>query len=367
MRTVRWSFVCLLLVVVGLGLAACGSSSGSASNSATVAQADSAFAKAGNVPFAGPELQVARSLPDPKPQDLTISFLNPRASNESLHTISEGLRIEVEKLGGHFNEYDANLDVDTQVSQFQQALAQNVDGIAILPLDPRALAPSLNQAGQKGIPVVGAAVDPANPNGVPGYKTDVWEGHDRLAYEQVKQMAKLVPPGTKVALIGSVIPVPALTLTTERERYWAQKFGLDVVGQANNPTDDIAGGEQAMTQILSKYPDAKGILPYNDESAVGASAAARAAGKRDDTVIVGINGGSLGFGAVKDGRLEATIQTQEVGVGVLMAKALYLAKEQPDLKLPPALVTNDPVVVTPDNVDELPQWTDQLKALETGN
>ena len=84
------------------------------------------------------------------------------------------------------------------------------------------------------------------------------------------EMDKLLKSGDTVGTIDLVVKVPSIVFSITRDTYWAQKYGLKVVGPASNPSDDIAGGEKAMTQLLGQHSNLKGVMAYNDPSAVGA-------------------------------------------------------------------------------------------------
>jgi ribose transport system substrate-binding protein len=161
----------------------------------------------------------------------------------------------------------------------------------------------------------------------------------------------MLPEGAKVVQIGFPLPVPPIVAVTEGIKQWAIPFGLDLLGSADNTTDDIAGGEEAMTGLLAKYPDAEGVLAYNDASAIGASAAARNQGK--EMLLFGNFGGaSDGITAIENGRLDGTVVGDAPSVGKYAVWGAYDLVENPDQKLPKTVLPGPPVVVTAENVSE---------------
>ena len=143
-------------------------------------------------------------------------------------------------------------------------------------------------------------------------------------------------PHATVGLIGIGFPVPALKYLNQREAFWAKKAGLTVLGTQDNPSDDVTGGEKAANGLVQRYSDMKAIIGYNDPSAVGASIAARSAGRK--ITIVGLNGDSAGLQAVKSGKLVATVRVDPVGWGVETTKAAYSLITKQNLPLPKILV-----------------------------
>src|SRR5437016_2795671 len=67
----------------------------------------------------------------------TIGFTNPIASNDQLHTLQEAITARAEALGDKVISVDDNLDVNKQISDIDQLVAQQVDAIIVFPLDPK--------------------------------------------------------------------------------------------------------------------------------------------------------------------------------------------------------------------------------------
>jgi ABC-type sugar transport system substrate-binding protein len=375
MRSVRrWALYSLALaLVLALVTAGCGSSSSSSSDSSTAAtsgaEANGEASETGEgeasegagapaVQFTGMEATLPTTVTEPKAGDVKIAMLSPAEENETVHYRSAALEAAVEQLGGTATIYDAKLDPDTQVSQAEQAIAAGTEAIVIEAVDPGAVTPILKAAEAADVPVVGVDVNLDSPALPKGYAGQILTGRTIRSYLAAKTAAELLSPGAKVGLIGFAIPVPSVERTVEEDRKYAEKFGLEVVGETKNPSDEIAGGEKAMTEMISQNPDVEGILAYNDNSAVGAAAAARAAGK-SGLVLIGNNGEQIGIGAVAEGKIAATIQSEDVESGKQMGwMAVDLAR---GVKTPPSVFAGEAVAVTSENVDQIESWEEILQ------
>jgi ribose transport system substrate-binding protein len=348
--------VLVALVAMAVMLGACGDDdddggggSGGGSNGGGAAE----------VAFTGSlELDVPEGYPEPKPENLRLAFLNPLKGNEFLNTLGRAMKLETEKLGGQFVELDAKGDVNTQVNQFNQVIAQNVDGIAVFALDPGALAPAVKRAKAADIPLVTIDLNFESTTDIGGFDSQVWQRRDEAAYMGAREMASQAGEGVDVATIDFAVKVPSIVFSIERAKAWASKFGLNVLGNASNPTDDIAGGEKAMTQLLGKFPDIKGVIGYNDPSAIGAASAARAQGT-PDLVFGGQNGGSDALEAIKAGRLSYSVKLDPPSMGKAFAWGLYDIKQGTDV--PKTVKAGKPELVTEENVDQVQTWDDQLE------
>lgn len=349
-----------------LGVAACGSSSSSSTKRSSPTRSTSSktspntSSKAvSNVPFSSIEQRVPSSYPQPKPKHLVLAYLNPEgSSNEFLTVLGQSMKLATQKLGGSYIEEDAEGDVNTQVSQFNQLLAQKVNGIAVFALDPKSLAPDVARARAAGIHLVTIDLNFTSTTNLGGYQSQVWQRRDLAAYMTAQEMAKLLGAGAPVGTIDYEVKVPSIVFSVTRDAYWAKRFGLKYVGNASNPTDDIAGGENAMTTLLSRYRAIKGVMAYNDPSAIGAYSAARSQGITG-LALAGENGGSDALGAIKAGRETFTIKLDDPSMGKDFAWGLYDLSE--GVKIPPTIDAGPPVLVDKANVNSVVPWEQQLK------
>jgi ribose transport system substrate-binding protein len=319
-------------------------------------------------PYPGFEKQYKQSFPIPKKvsgKTYTIGCQNPVGpGNETTTTFCKGVQAQASALGMKYIGLDDGLSIDKQVSNFNQLLARGANAIALYPLAPNALRASLAKAKRQGVAVIGFNVTFTKSAKAPGYDAQIWEGRDAEAYLSVAELARVAPRG-KVVIVGIGAPVPAIKYLAQRYRFWAKKFGLQVIGEQDNPTDDIPGGRQAMSGLLGKYSDIDGVLAYNDESAVGSYTAARSAG-RNDIKIIGINGSSLGISALDAGHVAAIIQVDAVNQGAQAAAGAYDILTKQGGKLPRVVVMR-PKLLTKANLDSATSWADQLAKIKGGS
>jgi ribose transport system substrate-binding protein len=350
-------FVLVALFAVATALGACGDDDDG--NSGGDSGGGGGSSDVADVPFTGSlELDVPEGYPEPRSEQLRLGFLNPLKANEFLNTLGRAMQLETEKLGGEFVELDAKGDVNTQVSQFNQLIAQKLDGIAVFALDPGSVAPAVKRAKAAGIPLVTIDLNFESTTDIDGFDSQVWQRRDEAAYLGAREMASQVGNGADVATIDFAVKVPSIVYSIDRANFWAKKFGLNVLGNASNPTDDIAGGEKAMTELLGKFPDINGVIGYNDPSAIGAASAARAQGNRDLT-FGGQNGGSDALEAIRAGRLSYTAKLDPPSMGKAFAWGLYNLNQGTDV--PKTVKAGQPELVTQDNVDQVKSWDQQLE------
>ena len=278
----------LALVGVVATVAACSSGS-STSGGASSSGSSSAFA---NKPYTGQDEKHFVTLTDPTPKSgttFTLGFLNAYAALPSLLAEQKGACAEATKLGGTCITKDANLSVQTQVSQMSELLSQGVTAISMEPLDPGALAPSLKQAATKKVPVTSADTPPdITQPATANISTNVSQGLDYAAWATMTAVAKQMP-GVHFALMGTASPNPLLKFLVARSKYWAEQQGLKFDGEVDATADTPTAWSTAGGTIGQKYRNAKVLVAYNDASALAASSTVRAAG-RTDLVVADANG-----------------------------------------------------------------------------
>lgn len=176
---------------------------------------------------------------------------------------------------------DANLDTQKAISDMRSMIAQGVNVIVSYPDAGKALLPVYRQATQRDIPV---ALWSNADIGKPG--TDYLTFSGRNICDVGKEYAKILnenlPGGGQVAFLGGT-PGNTQSPAWQKCERAALNPNLKVVATADtNWTRQ--GALQAMSGVLSKYPDIKGVSYDYGDAMVGVMRAFKAAGKPLDIV-----------------------------------------------------------------------------------
>lgn len=361
-------------------LALTGCSSGSSSSESTAAASAPAATAAASEAASGPDsvlsteniqavidaypgeiTKLPTSFGDAEPGALKIGWSEARDANELNNRLTMAIEKEVAKMGGTLTTIDAAGDPGAQVGHIQQLINEGVDAIIVWPLDATALQPSFKAAKAAGIPVIAMEVTPDGSEDLGDITGQVIYGRDQQAYVAATLMSQLFPGG-QVATNKFAVPVPSINYYAERAAYWAQQAGLEVVATVDNPSDDVAGGEAMSGPILSKFPDLKGWLAYNDASAAGVTAAARAAGMTVEAF--GQNGEDSAIEAIKAGQLGMTLMPPVVDWAKQLVGGAYLAKA--GATLPKSVYVGPGTFVSSANVDSAQTLTQVIESAYAG-
>lgn len=357
-----------LLVFSALVLPACGSSGSNSTSGSTEASGETTGGEeapaettgsekpegdTSSAKYSGVDTKLPTSFPAPEKKigkPFTVGYLQIYGTISQLALEQECAEKEIVKLGGKAIGQDANLELSKQTEQFEQMLAKGVDAIMVYPIVPQSLGPQLKKAEAAGIPVIAtnANSDPSKTF-PPGYSADVEQSLDQEAFEQAQTIAK-EEPGGSVVIVSEGVAVEALQYLATRQQYWAEKLGLELLGEVPSKVDTPAGYNEAATATLGKYPDAKNILTFNDFTAVSLATAYRNAGKSEVRIIGGQGGVQVAFEAIKAGALFGAYKAAWCQTGKQMAIGAYnsLTGEKQ-----PKKITIPGQVVTAENVESI--------------
>jgi ribose transport system substrate-binding protein len=350
----------ILLAGGALALAACGGSSdkgGSTTKSSGSSASSSTPAPAKT--YTGRDSKLPNGYPAPTVKSgkrIKIGYLQIYGAIDVLRAEQTGAEAAAKQLGVQLIVKDAGLNLQTQVAQFNDLVAQKVDAIVVYPVVPESLIAAMKAAKAKGIPVIATNARPDVSKPLPpGYTSDVEQALDFQAWSLAQAMAKM-KPGAKFSVIGLAIPVAALKFLTDRIAAYSQEAGMKFLGRVEVKEDTPAGYGAAMTALLAKYPDVEAVFTYSDILALSAQAVARSAGKTNILFAGGQGGTAPMHKAIKAGRIALTYQDPWHETGAMMVRGAYLAVTKQHLPLPET-VTLKGQIITKDNVDKVPPAT----------
>ena len=198
-------------------------------------------------------------------------------------------------------------DTAAQIDIVNQMILSKVDAIVIAPADSKALVTVLKKASDAGIKVVNIdnRLDPdvlkSKHLEIPFVGPDNRKGA-RLVGDY---LAKTLAAGDKVGIIEGVP-----TTTNAQQRTAGFKDAMDAAGMKIVSTQsgnwEIDQGNKVASAMLSEYPDIKALLAGNDNLALGAVSAVRAAGKAGKVQVVGYDNIEAIKPMLQDGRVLAT-------------------------------------------------------------
>lgn len=257
------SRVLTIVAVLGALLAACSSNSGSTSRQTTTTTTTSESSAAPGAKTIGVSIQ-----------DSEAQFYQ---------TMEAGMQSQAKKYGYRISFVDANRDSSKQQSQVEDFISKKVDAIVLTPADSQAIGSAIAEANNANIPVFTADIASASKQGkvVSHIASDNVQGGQQAG----TLMCKAVGNAGSVAIIDQ----PEVTSVQDRVKGFKMALqqhcpGVKIVADVDaGGTRDKANSD--MGDILQAHKDLKGVFGVNDDSALGAVTAIRAAGLSNIAVV----------------------------------------------------------------------------------
>jgi len=249
---------------------------------------------------------------DNKPnKKLVVGFSQVGAESGWRTANTDSIKSEAAKRGIDLRFSDAQQKEENQIKAIRSFIAEGVDVIAFSPVVETGFEPVLQEAKKAGIPVVlsDRAVKVSDPSlYVCFLGSDFIEEGRRAANE----VAKITGGKANIAeLVGTVGSAPAIDRKKGFEEILTKNPDMKIImSQSGDFTR--AKGKEVMEAFL-KAPNAKDInalFAHNDDMALGAIQAMEEAGIKPgtDIKIVSIDGVRGAFEAMKDGKLNVTVE-----------------------------------------------------------
>ncbi|GEP40027.1 sugar ABC transporter substrate-binding protein [Nocardioides psychrotolerans] len=237
------------------------------------------------------------------------------ADQKSLFYVAEvaGIKDEAAKQGYEVKIVSANNDSSAQVKQVNDLLTQQIGALIFTSQDSTAAAAGVRAANQAGVPVI--AVDQRPEEGAGDLATYIATDSVKAAYELCTWMFEQIGGEGEIAILHGVLGSTAEIQRTEGcEKALAENPDIEVVAEETANWDETEAFK-ATQNILTANPNLAAVFGESDAMAMGASKAAKDAGK--EIFSVGIDGFPTMFDAVTAGLTQATMAQQPYMMGQL--------------------------------------------------
>jgi ribose transport system substrate-binding protein len=275
-------------------------------------------------------------------ETVLLSMKGPGAGNPFWAAVEAGAQEKAKELGVDLVVLapPEESDVQSQISQVEDQLAKNIDALAIAPTDPNALAPIVDKAKAAGVGVV--FID---TKGINDGVTFIGPNNEAGAALAADFICKSIEKGSDVAILQGII-----TQSTGQARADGSKKGLTDCGMnvvAEQPADwDTAKAQTAMENIITGNPNLKAVFASNDNMALGAVQALKAASILDKVMVVGFDANPNAAESILAGEMTATIAQNPMNMGRFGVENALKVKKGETID---AVIDTGTVLVTKEN------------------
>lgn len=267
-------------------------------------------------------------------------------NNPYFGAINEAIKGKVTANGDILITLDPALDLEKQISQIDDMIAQGIEVLFLNPVDWKGIEPAIAACREAGVLVVNVDAPVFNEALVDGivasdnYAAGTLCARDMMSRLSSGGIALLTHPTTKSGE-DRIRGFDDLVFTDGGP--YTEIGREDALGQLENAMP-------LMDDMLAAHPDISAVMCLNDPTAQGAVSALKAAGYEPGEVLVyGVDGGPDAKKLVKEGWITATAAQSTMGIG---AAAVEMAYKLLDGESVERVVLVDVVLITADNVDE---------------
>ena len=252
-------------------------------------------------------------------------------TNPFFVALEGAIREVVESNGDTLISMDPANDSNTQVDQIEDMISRGVDIMLVNPVDADGIIPALDMLKEADIPIFGFDTEVGDMSYLISYA-----GSDNYnaGYVCGKDLAEKCPEGGDILVLDS----PTMQSVTDRTNGFLDAIKesgvtFNVVGQQDAQGNQQVANEKA-TDLLTAHPDVVAIFGGNDPTALGAYAAADAAGVAP--LIYGVDGSPDVKALLADTVLEGTGAQSPITIGKTIAETAYkwLAGEEVESYIP---------------------------------
>ncbi len=300
MKAKRLLSILLCLVMIASFAAGCGSSDKASADTGTASAAPSGSGEKIYIPVISKGFQ--------------HQFW--QAVKQGAEQAAKDLNVEIS-----FEGPEGESQVDKQIEMLQTALGKNPQAICLAALDSQAVIPLLQQAKDKGIPVIGFDSGVESDIPVTTCSTD----NLKAAAEAADKMAEAIGGKGEIAIICH--DQTSLTGVNRRDGFKNQiesKYPDIKIVDIQYEADQAKAADVAKT-IIQAHPNLKGIFGTNEGAATGAIKGVIEAKMDGKLIVIGYDAGKAQKDAVRNGQMYGAITQDPVGIGYKAVEAAVKA------------------------------------------
>lgn len=263
---------------------------------ATATMSVGASAALGTLPFAGAAAQGKKA---------TIAFFVKNVTNP----FWKACRIGAEKAGKEFGVTIETIaptkpdNIEEQTRLVEDWIVKKPDAFVFVPVDYKALVPSIQKVNKAGIPIVGYVNRMTDVDLVSYVGSD----DETLQFELCKYLFKAMGGKGKIVHIDGV---PAAITAQNRKKGFERAVkefpGIEVLVSQPGQYRRLPA-QQVFENLMQRFPEIDAVVSANDDMAVGIVEALHAAGRGGKTKVIGIDGIPDAIQAISEGKMFATV------------------------------------------------------------
>jgi ABC-type sugar transport system substrate-binding protein len=293
-------------------------------------------------------------------------YVNPMTGDEvnpAIDAIAYGLQHVLDEAGIDLRQRPADFRrpdcLEQTAAVIRAGLDAGVETVCFYALDPSGPADAGAEARAAGVPVM-TFVRPSFP-------VDAAVIYPNFTHGQLMAefLVERLPAGSTVCIIGGP-DTPDDAEEVAGLLFVFRRHGIEVLNDPTDPqwcnlTDVASGGYEVASRLLEKFDRFTALVPYNDESMLGAVRALEERGRLPDVQVISRNGSPEAVEMVRRGKTAGTWDLDAPGIGTTLGD-LVVRQLQGGEQLDGHLAVS-PVgrMITRETLDRWKPWTERVR------
>ena len=237
-------------------------------------------------------------------------------TNPFFVTLEASIREVVEAHGDELISLDPQNSNEKQIAQIEDMISQGIVAMFVNPVDRDGIIAGLDKLKEAGIPMFGFDTEVADMSYLVSY---AGSDNKNAGYVCGLDLVAKCPDGGNIIVLDS----PTMQSVVDRTDGFLEAIegkGFTVVSQIDCMGNQEQGNLNG-TDALTAHPDAVAIFGGNDPTALGAYAAAEAAGSK--ALIYGVDGSPDIKALIAEGKVTGTGAQSPMSIGKTIAEVYY--------------------------------------------
>lgn len=274
--------------------------------------------------------------------------------NPFFYTMGQGVEDAAKEIdpNAEVTVVSSGYDLNTQVDQMENFVANNVDIIVLNAADTAGIAPAVRRAKEAGVIIVAADVDAEG-----GVDATVTSNNYQAGVQAGEYIVDRLGGSGDIVIINGPPVSAVIDRVNGAMSVFEENPGINILSDNQNAGGNREGGLRVMTDLLTAYDTIEAVFAINDPTGIGADLAIQQAQREDDMFVVGVDGAPDAVVALNDGdsTFAASASQDPYTMAVRAVQIGYSILEGNDPPEEKVLIPTQ--LITRDNVDAYEGWT----------
>jgi ribose transport system substrate-binding protein len=274
--------------------------------------------------------------------------------NPFFYTMGQGVEDAAKEIdpNAEVTVVSSGYDLNTQVDQMENFVANNVDIIVLNAADTAGIAPAVRRAKEAGVIIVAADVDAEG-----GVDATVTSNNYQAGVQAGEYIVDRLGGSGDIVIINGPPVSAVIDRVNGAMSIFEENPGINILSDNQNAGGNREGGLRVMTDLLTAYDTIEAVFAINDPTGIGADLAIQQAQREDEMFVVGVDGAPDAVVALNDSdsTFAASASQDPYTMAVRAVQIGYSILEGNDPPEEKVLIPTQ--LITRDNVDAYEGWT----------